>query len=85
MNSKKAQDIGKDVDPLTMGRGKRPKLNHTSVTMRMSSQTKQELECLAKDYGCMYGGKPWIAGLLAKIGKRELLVVPPTYIRPLVE
>jgi hypothetical protein len=70
---------------LALGRGKRPKLNHETVSMRMSGETKHELERLAQSYGCTYGGKPWIAGLLTRIANRELLVVPPTYMRPLVE
>jgi hypothetical protein len=42
----------------------------------MSEETKQALEKIALQYGCVYGGKPWIAGLLAKIGDGELLIVP---------
>ena len=85
MDTKESTEASTDIDPLQKGRGKRPKLNHLSLSLRMSSKTKHELECLAKDYGCMYAGKPWITGLLTKIANRELLVVPPTYLRPLVE
>jgi hypothetical protein len=70
---------------LERGRGKRQKLNHETVSMRLSSETKHELERLAQSFGCIYGGKPWIAGFLTRIANRELLVVPPTYMRPLVE
>lgn len=50
--------------------------------MRMSEETKERLEAIAAQYGCTYGKdengnpKPWIAGLLAKIGDGELIVVP---------
>ena len=67
--------------PPASGRGKRPKLNHETVSMRMSSATKHELEQLAQSFGCTYGGKPWIAGLLTRIANRELLVgVEPRYV-----
>lgn len=64
------------TEQLALGRGKRPKLNHQTVGMRMSPQTRYELERIAQSYDCLYGGKPWIAGLLEKIGSGELLVVP---------
>ena len=64
------------TDQLAMGRGKRPKLNNQTVGMRMSQFTRQRLEQIAQSYGCEYGGKPWIAGLLEKIASGDLLVVP---------
>jgi hypothetical protein len=42
----------------------------------MSEGTRESLEEIAQQYDCLYGGKPWIAGLLAKIGEGELIVVP---------
>jgi hypothetical protein len=62
------------IQNLELGRGKRPKLNNVTVGMRMSPETKARLEEIAEDYGCFYGGKPWIAGLLEKIGSNELIV-----------
>ena len=59
---------------LELGRGKRPKLNNVTVGMRMSPETKARLEEIAEDHGCFYGGKPWIAGLLEKIGSNEMIV-----------
>ena len=64
------------TEQLALGRGKRPKLDNSTVAMRMSQETKVALEKIALEYGCIYGDKPWIAGLLAKIGDGELLVVP---------
>ena len=64
------------TEQLVRGRGKRPVLNNETVSMRMSSETRQTLEEIAYSYDCMYGGKPWIAGLLEKIGTGELTVVP---------
>lgn len=67
---------------LELGRGKRPKLSHTTVAMRMSDETRKRLEELAARHGCTYGTneeglpKPWIAGLLAKVGDGELIIVP---------
>ncbi|MFZ9738653.1 MAG: hypothetical protein ACO3EZ_11655 [Prochlorotrichaceae cyanobacterium] len=63
-------------DNLALGRGKRPKLNNETVAMRMSPETKAALEAIADSYGCSYGGKPWIAGLLAKVAQDELIIVP---------
>lgn len=63
-------------DNLALGRGKRPKLNHETVAMRMAPETKAALEDIAASYDCYYGGKPWIAGLLAKIAQEELIIVP---------
>lgn len=73
------------TEPLESGRGKRPKLKHETVAMRISPETRRELESLAQSYGCIYGGKPWIAGLLTKIANHELLVVPPVYLKPLID
>ena len=64
------------TENLKLGRGKRPKLNNPTVAMRMSPETKEKLESIARQYGCIYGGEPWIAGLLAKIGDGDLIVVP---------
>ncbi|NJM76241.1 MAG: hypothetical protein HC852_11190 [Acaryochloridaceae cyanobacterium RU_4_10] len=61
---------------LELGRGKRRKLNNKTVAMRMSDNTREKLEEIALQYGCFYDEKPWIAGLLAKIGEGELLIVP---------
>lgn len=69
------------VENLKLGRGKRPKLNNISIGMRISPNTKERLEEIAKDFGCIYGGKPWIAGLLEKIGSNELIVSQaPSYL-----
>lgn len=64
------------TEQLALGRGKRPRLDNSTVAMRMSQETKAALEKIALQYECIYGDKPWIAGLLAKIGDGELLVVP---------
>ena len=64
------------TEQLALGRAKRPKLNHQSVSMRMSSEVKQRLEEIAELYGCFYGGKPQISKLLEKIALEELMVVP---------
>ncbi|UFP94677.1 hypothetical protein [Gloeobacter morelensis] len=42
----------------------------------MAPQTRSALEFLAAQYGCVHGGEPWIGGLMAKIARGELLVVP---------
>lgn len=64
-----------------MGRGKRPTLNNDTVSMRMSHATRERLEKIAASFDCFYGNKPWIAGLLEKIGSGELMVVPsPPYL-----
>lgn len=74
------------TEQLTLGRGKRPVLNNETVAMRMSATTRQALEEIAYSYDCLYGGKPWIAGLLEKIGNGELMVVPsPPPIVPVPE
>ncbi|MBD2123952.1 hypothetical protein [Trichocoleus sp. FACHB-262] len=69
-------EVNPKLKNLELGRGKRPKLDNPTVAMRMSEDTRNALEAIAEQYGCMYGGKPWIAGLLTKIGIGELIVVP---------
>ena len=64
------------TEQLALGRGKRPKLDNKTVGMRMSSQTRQNLEKIAEAYSIFYGEKPWIAGLLEKIANGSLIVVP---------
>lgn len=72
------------LENLVLGRGKRPKLGNETVSMRMSQATRESLEEIAECYDCFYGGKPWIAGLLEKIGSGQLEVVPsPPYRRGL--
>jgi hypothetical protein len=66
------------TEHLAAKRGKRPKLDHSTVAMRLSKQTKAALEALALRHGCTYGGKPRIAGLLTKLGNGELLLVQPS-------
>lgn len=69
------------TENLKLGRGKRPKLNNVTVGMRMSPETKARLEEIAEHFNCLYGGKPWIAGLLEKIGSNELIVSEaPSYL-----
>lgn len=65
-----------NIEGLALGRGKRPKENNETVSMRMPSETRKALEEIAEEYGCVYGGKPWVAGLLRMIGSGELIVVP---------
>ncbi|MDZ8259874.1 hypothetical protein [Nostoc sp. ChiQUE01b] len=65
-----------NTEALALGRGKRPKLDNETVCMRMSSEIRENLDQIAEQYGCIYGGKPWLAGLLRMIGSGELLVVP---------
>ena len=68
------------TEQLALGRGKRPKLNHGTISMRIAQATRESLEQIAESYDCIYGGQPWIAGLLEKIGSGELVVVPrPLY------
>lgn len=65
---------------LESGRGKRPKLDHQFVGMRLSPQSRERLEEIAALYGCTYGSRPWLSGLLTKIANGELLIVPcPPY------
>lgn len=49
-------------------------MNNQSVRVQMSPQTKQVLENLAGEYGCLYGGKPNISGLLAQIADGRLAI-----------
>lgn len=64
------------LENLKLGWGKRPKLGNKTFGMRLSEQTKQTLEDIARQYGCFHGGEPWIAGLLTKVADGELMVVP---------
>ena len=64
------------TDQLAKGRGKRKKVERNVVSMRLDPEVRMALEAEAIRYDCFYGGEPWIAGLLSKIGKQELLIVP---------
>ena len=64
------------LENLKLGWGKRPKLGNKTFGMRLSEQTKQTLEDIARQYGCFHGGEPWIAGLLTKVADGELMIVP---------
>ncbi len=69
----------RNIDGLALGRGKRPKLDHSIVGIRMSAETKAALERIAASYDLMYGGKPQIGGLLERIasGKYIVVLAPP--------
>lgn len=64
------------TEQLALGRGKRPRLDNETICMRMSASIREAIEEIAESYDCYYGNKPWIAGLLQKIGSGELIVVP---------
>lgn len=64
------------IENLEHGRGKRSKLDHQTVAMRMSEQTKATLEEISLQFDCIYGGKAWIAGLLNKVAEGELVIIP---------
>lgn len=49
-------------------------MTNQSVRVQMSPQSKQVLENLATEYGCLYGGKPHISGLLAQIADGRLAI-----------
>ncbi|MCC3600082.1 MULTISPECIES: hypothetical protein [unclassified Microcoleus] len=49
-------------------------MTNQSVRVQMSPQSKQVLENLATEYGCLYGGKPHISGLLAQIADGRLTI-----------
>jgi hypothetical protein len=47
-----------------------------NISMRLSPSDREILEGIAACYGCFYGGKPWLAGLLIKISNGQLIIVP---------
>jgi hypothetical protein len=49
-------------------------MGNQSVRLQMSTETRIALEHLSVEYGCLYGGKPHISGLLAQLadGRLEL-------------
>jgi hypothetical protein len=49
-------------------------MTNQSVRVQMSPQSKQVLENLATEYGCLYGGKSHISGLLAQIADGRLTI-----------
>jgi hypothetical protein len=57
------------------GKG-RKKLDKIAVSIRLSPEDKEALRQLAKQYGCFFGDEPYIGGLLEKIARKELIVVP---------
>lgn len=65
------------VENLTNAGKGRKKLDNQTVAIRMAAETREVLERQAERYGCFLGGKPYIGGLLAKLGAGELLIVPP--------
>lgn len=63
------------VPQLNLGRGKRPKLNHQPISMRISLETKEEIEKIAESYDCVYAGKGSISALLNEIASDRLWVL----------
>ncbi len=64
------------TEQLALGRGKRQKLDNDTLSLRISTESRQVLDDIASSYNCFYGGKPQISGLLERIASGELVVVP---------
>ncbi len=47
-------------------------MTNKTVRVQMSAYTQQSIEALARQYGCLYGSKPSISGLLAQIADGQL-------------
>lgn len=47
---------------------------HESITLSLSLEHKAELEKIAVEFGCLWGEKPNISGLLKAIADGELLL-----------
>ncbi len=54
----------------------RPRLDHKTVAIRMSSETRDALDELATIHNCFYGGKPNLARLLELIASGALILTP---------
>jgi hypothetical protein len=65
-----------NTEGLRKGGGRRPLEDKAMLHIRTTGTAINTLEAIAQSYGCVYGGKPWIAGLLGKIGTGELTIVP---------
>jgi hypothetical protein len=65
-----------NIEGLRKGGGRRPLKDKAMLHIRTTGSAIDTLEAIAQSYGCVYGGKPWIAGLLGKIGMGELTIVP---------
>jgi hypothetical protein len=65
-----------NTEGLRKGGGRRPLKDKAMLHIRTTGTAIDILEAIAQSYGCVYGGKPWIAGLLGKIGTGELTIVP---------
>jgi hypothetical protein len=65
-----------NTEGLRKGGGRRPLKDKAMLHIRTTGSAIDTLEAIAQSYGCVYGGKPWIAGLLGKIGTGELTIVP---------
>jgi hypothetical protein len=65
-----------NIEGLRKGGGRRPLKDKAMLHIRTTDAAIGTLEAIAQSYGCIYGGKPWIAGLLGKIGTGELTIVP---------
>jgi uncharacterized protein with ACT and thioredoxin-like domain len=57
-------------------------MGNQSVRIQMSSQTRLTLESLAEKYGCLYGGKPHVSGLLAQLADGRLVLSQVTSSQP---
>lgn len=47
-----------------------------SFNLKVDETLVPAIEQIALDYGCTWGGKPWLGGLINKIARGELLVIP---------
>ncbi len=65
-----------NTEGLRKGGGRRLLKDKAMLHIRTTGSAIDTLEAIAQSYGCVYGGKPWIAGLLGKIGTGELTIVP---------
>ena len=80
IEAKKMANPKPKIENLEKGRGKKPKLGHKSFTVKLSPWEKENLDEVAKSFGCKYGEGASLSGLLSKIANEELIVVqaPPS-------
>lgn len=58
-------------------RGRKSKASKSvSFNLKVDELLVPVLEQIAVDYDCIWGGKPWLGGLINKIARAELLVIP---------
>lgn len=74
-------NLNPNLENLSKGRGKKPKLEHQPFTVNLHILDKEKLDKIARSLDCKHGDKGSLSRLLSQIAHEKLMVIetPPNW------